>query len=116
MAHLDQPFRARLKRIERRRTRVAERGGRLVMREDGLLTVSPRRPRPRFPFALALALVAAGLLFKATSLHVLGAAGYAGRVEALEAGSWADRAGAFLLQADPVTQSLAALLAGISAL
>lgn len=54
-----------------------------------------------------LALLIAGTVVKAMFLHQLGAEAYGNRVEKMLAGEGFDRLGGWLMQADPVTMTLA---------
>lgn len=65
---------------------------------------SQRRPVLR-PAMTALALF---ICFKALTLAHLGNADYSSRIAALQAGGWAEKAGAHLMAIDPLTEAAAA--------
>ena len=103
-------FQSRLQRIDR----IHQAGG--AFEANGTLgrayfDTTRKRKRFRFPWR-AIAMIFAGLLlFKATLFARVGTEGYDERIAALEAGSEADRIGAWVLSADPVTRWIAAQIA-----
>jgi hypothetical protein len=103
-------FDTRLKRIDRRHRKIAQ-GYAATVGRDGLLVAVPRRRRLRVPFA-GIALVAVGIIaFKGLVLAQLGAAGYETRVANLATGSQIEQAGAWVMQADPMTVWVAGKIA-----
>ena len=105
-------FEQRLARIDK----IHEAGG--AFESTGTLgrayfdATRPRRRRGVSLRALAF-LFAAALLFKAAIMAQLGSEGYDERVAALAKGSMPEQVGAWVLQADPVTQRLAGYLQSI---
>lgn len=99
----NKPFDQRIKQIERRHERLTK-GSVKRMASDGLIVERPRRYRPKFPLRAVLILLIAGLLIKGYFFASIGPAQYAARIAELAQGNVMDRAGAWLLQADPVTQ------------
>ncbi|WP_323779855.1 hypothetical protein [Leisingera sp.] len=99
--HRDQ-FQARLKQINRKHEALSA-GYSAKLRPDGLLVVRPHRLRTRGSGRSILLFVAAVLLFKSFLMAALGFGSYDARVQTLAAGSGVERAGAFLMQADPVS-------------
>lgn len=100
MAFLE--FDRRLRRIERKHRRMSN-GRVAVVDDNGLITYRARRRAPRLPLR-GLFLLAMGLLaFKGLVLTHLGAETYDLRIEALKSGTVVEQAGAWLMQADPVT-------------
>lgn len=100
-------FGSRLKRIDRSHRKLAD-GYVTSVNHDGLIIAVPRRRRMRVPFA-GIALVAVGVIaFKGVVLAQLGAEGYQARLDQLAAGSQVERIGAWVMQADPLTEWVAA--------
>lgn len=100
-------FARRLDRIDRRHARLA-RGYASEVGRDGLIVFRPRPRRPTFPVKGLLLVVIGFFLFKALILAHLGAETYAVRVAALQAGNPVERAGAWAMQADPLSQAVSA--------
>ncbi|OZB15421.1 MAG: hypothetical protein B7X55_09630 [Rhodobacterales bacterium 34-62-10] len=99
-------FDNRLRRIHKSRVKLA-RGYVSVVGDDGLIVVKPKRRRMGFHLR-ALAFVIIGFLgFKVMILAALGQAVYADRVDTLREGSTVERAGAWVMQPDPVSVMLA---------
>lgn len=75
----------------------------------GMSYYNSHRRRRRRPRALGIVIVAAIILFalKAGMYVAIGPDAYAYKVAALKGGTDADRMGAWLLQADPVTLAIA---------
>ncbi|WP_342070066.1 hypothetical protein [Yoonia algicola] len=74
-----------------------------TINSDGLIVAKPRLYRPRFPLKGLLAVLFLGFLFKGFLFAYLGEAAYAERVATLQAGTVLEQAGAWVMQADPVT-------------
>jgi hypothetical protein len=83
------PFDRRLKRIVRYHQRLSY-GAKRVVTKSGLIVVRPRIYNPKF-------------LFKAYIYADLGQADYASRVAAISGPSIMEKAGAWIMQADPAT-------------
>lgn len=99
-------FDNRLRRINKSRVKLA-RGYVSVVGDDGLIVVKPKRRRASFHLR-ALAFVIVGFMgFKVLILAALGQPVYEDRVETLRQGSTVERAGAWVMQPDPVTVLLA---------
>lgn len=108
MAHTSTPsFSKRSRQIVRAHKSVTRRGGELELGPDGLLTVRPKRRSTGIPFR-GLFLIAI-LLFGAKALMLAqdGALGYGERVAKLSEGNMVEKAGAWIMQADPLTTALA---------
>ncbi|MEW2912683.1 hypothetical protein [Leisingera sp. JC11] len=99
--HRDQ-FQSRLKHINRKHTAMSE-GFSAKMRPDGLLVIQPRRVQSRISARTVVFFAAAFLLFKGFLMAALGFGSYDERVRALAEGSVIERAGAFVMQADPAS-------------
>lgn len=101
-------FSARLREIDQRHKRLASGYVRLEER-NGLLVpvegVKLRRGSPLRGITLALGMF---LVFKGFLLAYLGPVTYTDRVGALDGGSIVEKAGGWIMQADPVTHFIAA--------
>lgn len=103
-------FDERIGRIDRKH-RQMERGYRPEMDDTGLIQMRPnssvRRAFVKPPFR-AIGLFIIGLtLFKAVLLVDLGPSNYASRIDMLREGAIWEKAGAWAMQADPVTKAIA---------
>mgnify|MGYP000214899790 CR=1 FL=1 len=103
--HRDQ-FQSRLKQINRKHEAMSG-GYSAKLRPDGLLVVKPRRVQSRISGRSVLFFAAAFLLFKGFLMAALGFGSYDERVRTLAQGSGVERAGAFVMQADPVSVLIA---------
>ncbi|MHA7876774.1 MAG: hypothetical protein ACX938_15260 [Roseivivax sp.] len=80
------------------------------MNSNGLFEHKPARRGRRWPLKLGLFLIVLGLGAKVGLVSALGTEAYAAHVEALETGNATERAGAFLMQIDPLTARAAEML------
>lgn len=103
--HRDQ-FQARLKQINRKHEAMSG-GYSAKLRPDGLLVVKPHRVQSRVSARTLIFFTAAFLVFKGFLMAALGFGSYDERVQTLALGSGLERAGAFIMQADPVSVFLA---------
>lgn len=103
-------FQARVGSVERQHKAMAN-GYKTEIREDGLIVVKPKRVRRGFPLRGITVLLFSLFLFKGYTLAVLGAPTYADRVAKLADGTVMEQASAWVMQADPITMSLAELIA-----
>jgi hypothetical protein len=95
-------FGTRIRKIDRRHRRLAE-GFVTSVNHDGLIIAVPKRRRVRVPFA-GIALLAIGVIALKGLIHAqLGESSYQQRLASLEAGSTVEQAGAWVMQADPLT-------------
>lgn len=92
----------RLTRIEAKR-RAISRGAVYSVNHDGLIIARPRRRGMRFPLRGLFFAIASLLMFKVALLSSLGASIYSDRVAELAEGSAFERAGAWVMAADPLT-------------
>lgn len=104
-------FDRRLRQLDRKRARITDRGHVMRMGPDGLVTMVPRRRKPRFPLGAVLSVLAVAFAFKAVLLASMGTESYVAKLSDLGAGSLAERAGAWVLQPDPLSLALAKPLA-----
>ncbi|SMY06623.1 hypothetical protein [Flavimaricola marinus] len=110
MSQTVENFDHRLKRVIKRHSRMRESGIVAKIGKDGLISAYPRRRMPSFPLRGFIILFAAAFLYKGFLLAYLGAATYDNRVTALAEGSIVEQAGAWFLQADPATQTVATVI------
>ncbi len=102
-----QQFEKRARRIERRHRRLSA-GYRTVITRNGLIEARPlRRTGLRFPWKGVILALVALMGFKVFLYTQLGALTYNDRVGRLEAGTAVEQAGAWVMQADPLTLWLA---------
>lgn len=99
-------FQSRLKHINRKHTAMSE-GFSAKMRPDGLLVIQPRRVQSRISARTVVIFAGAFLLFKGFLMAALGFSSYDERVRTLAEGSALERAGAFIMQADPASVYIA---------
>jgi hypothetical protein len=112
MADQFREFDDRLRKIDRQHRRLAH-GYTATIGRDGLLVAVPRRRRVRVPL-LGLTLIALGFIaFKGLAYNHLGASAYESRVAGLAQGTTTERIGAWVMQADPLTQWFAAQAASL---
>ncbi len=106
----DNGFDARIKKVQRSHARMA-RGYDAKVGRDGLIVFRPKRPKPRLPLRGLILLVAAFIGFKVLVLMQIGDLAYQTRIDAMMSGSKAEKVGAYVLQIDPVTRTIADQLA-----
>ena len=104
-AHL--PFDKRLGRMDRKRRKMARNGVVHSINHDGLIVARARRRAPRFPLKGLFLVFMAVMFFKAFLLASLGERVYDQRVTLLAEGSHIEQAGAWVMQADPLTRRMA---------
>lgn len=102
----DKRFQKRMRHIERRHSKLSK-GYLMTVTHDGLVVPQPRRLNLRFPVRALLVAALSVVFFKAFALAFLGTASYDARISALASGTAAERMGAFLMQADPVSRFVA---------
>lgn len=95
-------FDRRMRRISRRHTQLS-RGYVTSVNGDGLVVARPRRRTRRGMLRGLVVIFAVMMAFKGVLHAQLGAAVYDDRVAALAEGTVVERAGAWVMTADPVT-------------
>ena len=105
MSDVFQSFDARLKKIDRKRSRLS-RGYVSQVGRDGLIVLRPKRRQRSFPLRGLTFLIVGFFCFKGLIRAHLGSTLYEQRVETLNSGSIVEQIGAFVMQTDPVTQSI----------
>ena len=99
-------FDKRLRRIVKNHQRMAN-GVSYRVDSNGLIQAQPRIYNPKFPLRGLILLVVTAFLFKGFILASLGEQTYFERVGNMANGSVVERAGAWIMQADPATRAVA---------
>ncbi|MCI2394344.1 hypothetical protein MN186_07650 [Aliiroseovarius sp. N1F302] len=84
-----------------------------LVERDGLLVPRQRRMRRGFPIKGLVLTLIGFMVFKGFMLSQVGALNYTDRLDRLAQGTLIEQAGAWVMQADPVTQAIAGQLAGL---
>lgn len=105
-------FDKRLRRIVKAHTRMAN-GVTYKVDGNGLIQPQPRLYNPKFPLRGLIMMVGAAFLFKGYIFATLGQTTYDERVAELGAGTLIEKAGAWMMQADPATIAVAEVLGRI---
>lgn len=95
-------FSRRLQQLDRKHRALA-RGYVAQMRPDGLIVMQPRYVAPRIQLRAVAMFFLGFVLFKAFLIADIGRTGYDERVSGLRLGTSVEQAGAWLMQADPVS-------------
>ena len=103
MVHDQMHFDERLRRLERKH-RAMSRGYTTRMLPDGLIIAKPKRTQVRISGRSILLFVLAFIAFKGFLVPNLGVMGYEERLDRLNNGTLVEKAGAFVMQIDPLTQ------------
>ena len=106
MSNAYQSFDSRLKNIDRSRTRLMS-GYQSKVGKDGLIVFKPKARKKAVPLRAVVFLIVGFFVFKGFVLAHVGGTVYGNRLAALQEGTIVEQAGAYLMQADPVTQSIA---------
>ena len=99
-------FEARLKKIDRKRTRLAQ-GYKGTVSRDGLIVFRPTRRQRGIPLRAIVFLIVGFFVFKGMVMAHTGATIYNQRVDALQTGTLVEQAGAFAMQSDPISIGIA---------
>ena len=99
-------FGQRVTRLNKKHQKL-NRGYRASMRSDGLVVMKPQRMRSAIPARVLVMALIGFFAFKAFLLSHLGAATYQNRVDSLHAGTSVEKAGAWIMQSEPVSEFLA---------
>ncbi|MBM2291513.1 hypothetical protein JQX09_06310 [Sulfitobacter pseudonitzschiae] len=105
MVETKQNFDSRLRSLTRKHRRMSN-GYTAHMRRDGLIVVKPKRGRMQFPLKGAVLVAIGFFAFKAFMLMSLGEVTYADRLADLQNGTLIEQGGAWVMQADPLTQAM----------
>ena len=99
-------FNQRVNRLNKKHAKLS-RGYRATMRKDGLVVMKPQRVQSAVPVK-ALVMCFLGLFaFKVFLLSSLGASAYQYRIDSLEQGTSVEKAGAWVMQIDPLSAYVA---------
>lgn len=99
-------FEARLKKLDRKRSKLAQ-GYKGSIGSDGLIVFRPVRRQRGIPLRAVVMLIVGFFVFKGMVLAHTGTATYGERIDALKNGTMIEQAGAFVMQSDPVTVGIA---------
>ena len=99
-------FDRRLKLIGKKRARLAD-GYVSKVGKDGLIIFRPKRREGGFPIKGLALLVIGFFVFKGLILAHLGEGTFDARLTQLSQGSVVEQAGAWIMQSDPVSQTIA---------
>lgn len=102
-------FEERLQSLERKHQELAK-GYVAKLNPDGLITVEPKLRGAGVKLKFIACVLLGGLLFKSTTLAIIGQATYESRVETLAAGTWLEQACAWIMKVDPLTSTVATFL------
>lgn len=105
-------FEKRLRRIVKSHQRMAN-GVSYRVDANGLIQAQPRIYNPKFPLRGLILMIGTAFLFKGYIYATLGVATYTDRVSALADGTLIEKAGAWIMQADPATLAVAEVLGSI---
>ncbi|TMV07682.1 hypothetical protein FGK63_09445 [Ruegeria sediminis] len=100
-------FDQRVHRLNKKHQKMS-RGYRTQVRSDGLVVMKPYRVRSAIPTRVIVMALCAFFAFKAFLLSTIGATSYDERVQRLSNGTPVEKAGAWVMQAEPVSEFLAA--------
>ncbi|WP_050603158.1 hypothetical protein [Ruegeria sp. 6PALISEP08] len=98
-------FDQRVNRLNKKHQKMS-RGYRATLRKDGLVVMRPQRVSSAVPVKVLLLTLLAFFAFKAFLLSHLGPTGYKYRIDSLNEGTSVEKAGAWVMQIDPVSQAL----------
>ena len=100
-------FDQRVNRLNKKHAKLS-RGYRATMRKDGLVVMKPQRVKSAVPAKVLLMCVCGLFAFKTFLMTSLGTSAYEYRVDSLAQGTTVEKAGAWIMQIDPVSGFLAA--------
>lgn len=107
-------FQKRVRQIDRRHNKIARGYVRLVERDGLLIPKTKILKRRRFPLRVIVLSVIGFIVFKGILVSQVGLSSYETRLETLTAGSMVERAGAWLMQVDPLTRGVAEFILSLS--
>ncbi len=102
-------FDQRVSRLAKKHQKMS-RGYRTQMRPDGLVVMKPQRVRSAIPMRFLVLCVLCFFAFKAFLMASLGTTSYEARVSRLNDGTPVEKAGAWVMQTEPVSGFLATQL------
>lgn len=102
-------FQTRCDGLQRKHSALAK-GYTAKLGDDGLITLVPRRRRSYITARLIAGTIAGVIAFKSLALALIGPIGYQERIDALAAGTTYETVAAWIMQPDPVSSQIAALI------
>lgn len=99
-------FDQRVTRLSKKHQKLS-RGYRATLRSDGLVVMKPQRVRSGVPAKILLLCLLGFFAFKAFLLANLGQSAYQYRVDSLAQGTSVEKAGAWIMQVEPVSEFFA---------
>ncbi len=105
-------FDRRMRRISRRHSKLSH-GYVTAVNSDGLVVAKPQRRSARGTLRGLAVIVLVMIAFKGFLHAQLGATAYQDRVDALNAGSVFEKAGALVMTADPLTEYLSVKISSL---
>lgn len=105
-------FEKRLQSLERKHRELAE-GYVAKINPDGLITIEPKQQKSGLLLKLFATAFLGVVVFKIAVLNIVGGAVYDERISALADGTMFERAVAWMMQADPLTERLSTLLSTV---
>ena len=106
-------FENRQKAVRRKHTRMAK-GYVTKLRQDGLFVQTTDKKIGSYLLRMVMGLIMAVFAFKSFVLYWIGTVGYQGHVDALADGTVVERAGAAVMQIDPISSAIATFLTMIA--
>jgi hypothetical protein len=103
-------FDQRIHRLNKKHAKLS-RGYRATMRKDGLVVMRPQRVQSAVPFKVLVMAFLGFIAFKTFLLTSLGSGGYQYRVDSLAEGTQVEKAGAWIMQIDPLSSFLSTQVA-----
>ena len=100
---IDASLNVRLRRVVRKHAKMRRNGVVYRVGRDGLIRARPSLIRPQMPLQGVAIIFGLLILFKSVMFAQIGAGNYAAKIDALRSGTTFERAGAVLLQEEPVT-------------
>lgn len=107
---IDASLDKRINKVVRTHERMKRNGVVHRVGKDGLIRSRPRLVRPRFPLKGVMVIAVLFLAFKALLFAQIGPGNYALKIEELRNGSMIEKAGAVLMQEEPLTVALGGYL------
>ncbi len=102
-------FDRRISRLNKKHAKLS-RGYRATMRKDGLVVMRPQRVQSAVPAKVLLLCLVGLFAFKTFLLTSLGSSAYQYRVDSLAQGTSVEKAGAWVMQIDPLSEHISAQL------
>ncbi|MEM6891576.1 MAG: hypothetical protein AAF636_26160 [Pseudomonadota bacterium] len=93
-----------------RKHRELARGFKVKVGDDGLITIAPKRQYSRTRLRIIVATVLGFFLFKSATVLLIPAETYLARLDGLQSGTFFERAAAWMMQPDPLSQAVVAAI------